>query len=80
MELKAFIKSLPAEPDEREAFAAACETTLGHLRNVMYGIKPCSPELAVLVERHSAGKVTRQELLPDKWPRIWPELVAQVIA
>lgn len=73
MELKTFIKSLDA--DRFADFAAECETTPGHIRNVMYGYRPCSPELAVLIEAKSRKTVTRQELRPDDWQRIWPELV-----
>lgn len=72
MELKTFIGSLSQE--ERDKFAALCETTAGHLRNVGYGIRPCSPFLAALIESASKGAVTRKELRPDDWHRIWPEL------
>lgn len=60
---------------ERAEFADRCRTTLGHINNVAYGYKPCSPELAVSVEQESGGSVTRQELRPTDWRRIWPELI-----
>lgn len=72
--LKTFLRRLPDE-DSRSQFAVSCETTLGHLRNVMYGQKPCSPLLAAQLEAHTAGAVTRRDLRPDDWHRIWPELV-----
>jgi len=72
MDLKTYLKSLPADAD-REAFALRCGTTLGHMRNVMYGYKPCATDLAVSIERESARAVTRQELRDD-WARHWPEL------
>lgn len=59
----------------REGLASRCKTTLGHLQNVAYGYKPCSPELAVSIEQESGRAVTRQELRPADWPRIWPELI-----
>lgn len=34
-----------------------------------------SPELCVDIERTTAGEVTRRDLRPDDWHRIWPELV-----
>ena len=34
-----------------------------------------SPELSVLIEQCTAGAVTRRDLRPDDWHRIWPELV-----
>ena len=70
--LKTYLKSLSEE--DRTKFAADCGTTPGHLRNVMYGQRPCSPELAALIEKHSAKAVTRQHLRPQDWPDIWPEL------
>jgi hypothetical protein len=75
MDLKTYLKSLDDE-DARAAFAQRCETTLGHMRNCMYVEgKRLAPDVCVLVERHSDKKVTRQELRPDDWHRIWPELV-----
>lgn len=71
MDLKTYLAQ--KTQDEREAFAALCSTSRGHLQNVMYGIRPCSPELAVLIEKHSHSEVTRQELRAD-WLAIWPEL------
>lgn len=73
MHLRAFIGSLP--PESREPFAARCETTIGHLRNVAGGHKSCSPILAACIERQSAGVVRRWDLRPDDWHRVWPELV-----
>lgn len=72
MDLKSFLSPLDAEA--RERFASRCNTTKGHLQNVMYGVRPCAPELAVLIERNSEGAVTRRDLRPDDWQAIWPEL------
>ncbi len=74
MDLKTFIKSLPSEP-ERVAFAERCEATIGHIRNVMYGVRPCAAELAVAIEQQSGGAVTRRDVCPDNWRKIWPELI-----
>lgn len=73
MDLKTYLKSLPDEA-AREAFAMRCETTLGHMRNVMYGYKPCATDLAVRIERESGRAVLRPELRND-WVDHWPELV-----
>lgn len=75
MDLKAFLKSLPDEP-AREAFAAKCDTSVGHLRNIGYGQRPCAPALAVAIERESDKVVTRRDLCPDDWAKVWPELAA----
>ena len=74
MELKAYLKTLPNE-DARAEFAARCETSIGHLRNVCYG-KTCGTDLAVLIWRESGGLVTREELRPDDYWRHWPDLQA----
>jgi DNA-binding transcriptional regulator YdaS (Cro superfamily) len=33
-----------------------------------------APEHCVVIERETAGKVTRKDLRPDDWWAIWPEL------
>lgn len=33
-----------------------------------------SPPYCVLIEKATAGKVTRQDLRPDDWRETWPEL------
>lgn len=77
MDLKTYLNSLPAA--ERSAFADRCSTTLGHLKNVMYGIKSCATDLAVLIERESGKQVTRQDLRSD-WANHWPELAERAAA
>ena len=72
MEFKPYFFGLT--PTEREAFAAKCETSVGHLQNVAYGFRPASAELAVLIERNSKKQVTRIDLFPERFQRIWPEL------
>jgi DNA-binding transcriptional regulator YdaS (Cro superfamily) len=74
MELKTYLAGLDVAA--REAFATACGTTAGHMRNVMYGQKRCATDLAVRIERQSRGAVTRRELRED-WPDHWPELVTK---
>ncbi|MNG34582.1 hypothetical protein D3C84_1210990 [compost metagenome] len=51
-------------------------TTRGYLRQIAYGNKTASAEVAAGIERETGGAVTRQELRPDDWSRIWPELAA----
>ena len=77
MKLTDYLKQL--DRAARDAFAASCETSPGHLRNVAYGYRRCGPELAAMVELHSQGQVTRRELCPDNWRLVWPEL-AQIDA
>lgn len=78
MRLKLFVLSL--EQEEREQFAADVGCSLGHLQNVMYGYKPCAPELATSIEKEVPKyrphqTVKRWDLIPDRWHRIWPEII-----
>lgn len=65
----------PLSKDDREAFAIRCGTTLGHLNNVMYSVRPCATGLAVCIERESGMAVRRWDLRPKDWHLIWPELI-----
>lgn len=60
MSLKPYLLSMSMP--EREDFARRCGTSYGHLRNVAYGHKPCSAELAINIDRESGGRVTCEEL------------------
>lgn len=71
MDLRTFLTSIDGVAQIR--FAKSCKTSIGYLRNVATGYRPCSAKLAVLIERYSLGAVTRKELRPD-WIDVWPEL------
>lgn len=75
MELINHLKQLSG-PD-RATLAERSGTSVGHLQNVAYGYRPCSPELAVLLERNTECVVTRKDLRPDDWQAIWPELIGK---
>lgn len=62
MKLKSFLEQL--SPEQRAALATACDTTLGHLKNIAYGYKPCSVVLAVALERETGGALLSEELAP----------------
>ena len=63
MDLRDYLLAMPVE--SRVAFATACGTTWPHLRNVIYGLRPCSERLAMAIERQSAGTVRVESLCPD---------------
>jgi DNA-binding transcriptional regulator YdaS (Cro superfamily) len=63
MKLKPFLQTMTLV--EREAFAKACKSGSSHLNNVSYGYRPCSPELAIRIERASGGKVTCEDVCPE---------------
>lgn len=73
--LKTFLNGL-----ERGGVAAFAEKVgigrvyLSQLAARQDGREP-SPELCVLIEAASSGAVTRRDLRPEDWWRIWPELV-----
>lgn len=76
MNLKDHLASLD---DDKEAnLAAASGATVGHIRNVAYGVRAASPALASAIERATNGAVTRRDLRPDDWHLIWPELASPV--
>lgn len=64
MNLRTYIASLPNH-EARVAFAERCGTTIGHLRNVAGGHKPCGETLAINVDRESDGAVSCEELCPS---------------
>lgn len=72
MKLIDYLNSL--QPDDRDTFATASGTSVGYLRKACSIGQLLGAELCVSVEQSSEGKVTRQELRPDDWQRIWPEL------
>ena len=63
MELKDYLAELT--PDERQTFADACESSVGHIKNIGYGYKPCAEKLAIAIEKNSGGKVRCEDLRPD---------------
>lgn len=67
MDFKEFFTGMP--PEDRSDFAERCKTTVGHLRNVAYGFRPCGESLAIDIDRESKGKVSCESLRPDvDWP------------
>ena len=41
------------------------------------GRRPVPYEYGAAIERSTGGQVTRRDLFPSSWARIWPELAAQ---
>jgi len=78
MDLKTYLASLPQTG--RVALAEVAGTTFGHLRNVGYKLRPCSPELAAAIELATQGAVMRWDMRPHDWRLIWPELQARTDA
>jgi DNA-binding transcriptional regulator YdaS (Cro superfamily) len=75
MDFKQFFFSLSKQ--DRAEFAEQCCTSVGHLNNVSYRYKPASPKLSTAIEALSDGAVTRKDMRPSDWQRIWPELIGK---
>ena len=59
---------------ERVAFAVRCGTTLSYLRKAASVGQMINPKTCSSIEGATCGAVTRQDLRPDDWAEIWPEL------
>lgn len=78
MDLKTYLSKLT--PEGRIAFAESVGTTAGHLTNVSYGYKDLAEKVCVAIEQKTGREVTRQELRPNDWIAIWPELAEKATA
>lgn len=63
------------EPKERAELAKKVGVDEQYLYQIFSNRRLASPALAVSIERETLGEITRQELRPDDWAQIWPELV-----
>lgn len=50
---------------EKNSFAKSCLTTVGHIKQIMYGYRKCNPILAIAIDRESNGVVSCDDLCPD---------------
>lgn len=75
MDLNTYL-SLPDSPSAAE-FSRLLKVNPDQIRQWRhkYDNRQPSPESCVAIEQATKGAVTRQDLRPDDWPRIWPELV-----
>ena len=63
--------------DDRAAFEVGVGTSIGYLRKARTVGQLLGPELCVNIERATGGIITRRDLRPDDWYRIWPEIVTE---
>lgn len=61
---------------EAEARCAARGTSIGYLRQIAYGYKLAGLNGAD-IELITGGKCRRQDLRPEDYARIWPELAGE---
>ena len=70
--LRNYLKTLTSE--EKVEFSEKCGTTTNYLRKAVCINQSLNPIVCSLIETNSEGAVTREELRPDDWYIIWPEL------
>ncbi|WP_063657376.1 transcriptional regulator [Candidatus Arsenophonus triatominarum] len=74
MELKEYIDSL--ERGGSKNLARKLNISKSFLSQMASGLCPISPKRCVEIELATCGKVSRKDLRPDDWHKIWPELIA----
>lgn len=72
MDLKTYISSSPR--GTAASLAKAIGVSPSYLSQMASGQSPISPERCVAIEKETGGVVSRRDLWPDGWDRIWPEL------
>lgn len=71
------LKNYLIESDTKKAeFARAINVSAALLHQWIEGIRPVAIQHCPTIEKQTCGKVTRKELRPDDWHKIWPELAA----
>lgn len=73
-ELRIFLNALSLE--QQKEFALKCATSIGYLRKAISKNQELGAVLCVLIESATKGQVSRKDLHPNDWHKIWPELVA----
>lgn len=71
-ELRIFLNALSQE--QQREFATKCATSIGYLRKAISKNQELGAALCVLIESASQGVVSRKNLHPADWQKIWPEL------
>ncbi|MCI1676607.1 MAG: Cro/Cl family transcriptional regulator [Ewingella americana] len=71
-ELRIFLNALSQE--QQREFAVKCATSIGYLRKAISKNQELGAALCVLIESASQGVVSRKNLHPTDWQKIWPEL------
>lgn len=74
MELKTYIESL--ERGKAKELAASLSISSSYLSQMASGKTAISPTRCVEIENATGGEVSRKDLRPTDWFKIWPELQA----
>lgn len=71
MKFKEYISS---ERGNSASLSKSIGVSMSFLSQMASGDAAISPQRCVAIERATNGQVTRQELRPNDWMDIWPEL------
>jgi DNA-binding transcriptional regulator YdaS (Cro superfamily) len=74
VDLKTYVAS---ERGAAKKLADSLGISPSYLSQLISGRSAVSPERAVDIERATSLAVTRRDLFPENWQRIWPELQAE---
>jgi DNA-binding transcriptional regulator YdaS (Cro superfamily) len=75
MDLKTYISSQRGRA--KQLASKLVNVSPSYLSQMASGKVPINSERCVEIERVTMGEVTRRDLRPTDWQRIWPELVTQ---
>lgn len=76
MDLKTYLSTL--ERGGATLLSEKLGVSISFLSQMASGAAAISPARCVSIEQATVGAVTRQELRPDDWNLIWPELAEKV--
>lgn len=76
MNLKTYLSTL--ERGGSTQLAEKLGVSISFMSQMASGVAAISPARCVFIEQATGGAVTRQELRPDDWNLIWPELAEKV--
>lgn len=63
VELLSYLKTMT--PAKQDCFAQDVGTTIGQLKQIAYGVRPCKVEYAQRIDKLSKGKVDMRKLCPQ---------------
>lgn len=72
MNLKNYIKQ--SSKGEAKRLAGCLGVSKSYMSQMISGLAAVNPERCVVIENETLGAVTRRDLRPLDWRRIWPDL------
>lgn len=72
MNLKNYIKQ--SSKGEAKRLAGCLGVSKSYMSQMISGLAAINPERCVVIEKETLGMVTRRDLRPSDWWRVWPDL------